>query len=139
MPSSTATTSPRSRRSTPARVDGGVIYHLLVPRSSKTKEISGDTELHYFRSGDPGAFVSLSSGGVLKSSETATGTTVLRFITGAAGQVLQKGTSFEYPVASDVAANPALVPLRDLQPPAVNPSDLNAEKVSDLMTTDGLL
>ena len=47
----------------------------------------------------------------------------LRFITGKAGQeVLQKGTSFEYPVASDVPANPALVPLADLQAPAVNPS-----------------
>ena len=124
------------------QVDGGVIYHYYWFRDqAKTKEISGDTELHYFRNGDPGAFVSLSGGGVLKSSKKQQqAQQFLRFITGTAGQeVLQKGTSFEYPVASDVAANPALVPLRDLQPPAVNPSDLNAEKVSDLMTTDGLL
>ena len=53
--------------------------------------------------------------------------------------MLQKGTSFEYPVASDVAANPALVPLRDLQPPVINPSDLETQQVSDLMTKAGLL
>ena len=123
-------------------VDGGVIYHYYWFRDqAKTKEISGNTELHYLGNGDPGAFLSLSGGGVLKSSEKQQqAQQFLRFITGNAGQeVLQKGTSFEYPVASDVAANPALVPLRDLQPPVINPSDLDAQKVSDLMTKDGLL
>ena len=122
-------------------VDGGVIYHYYWFRDqAKTKEISGNTELHYFRNGDPGAFLSLSGGGVLKSSKKQQqAQQFLRFITGKAGQeVLQKGTSFEYPVASDVPANPALVPLRDLQPPAINPSDLEAQKVSDLMTKDWL-
>ena len=123
-------------------VDGGVIYHYYWFRDqAKTKEISGNTELHYLGNGDPGAFLSLSGGGVLKSSEKQQqAQQFLRFITGNAGQeVLQKGTSFEYPVASDVAANPALVPLRDLQPPVINPSDLDAQKVSDLITKDGLL
>ena len=123
-------------------VDGGVIYHYYWFRDqAKTKEISGNTELHYFRNGDPGAFLSLSGGGVLKSSEKQQqAQQFLRFITGKAGQeVLQKGTSFEYPVASDVAANPALVPLRDLQPPVINPSDLETQQVSDLMTKAGLL
>lgn len=64
----------------------------------------------------------------------------LTFITSKAGQeVLEKGTSFEYPVASSVPANPALVPLVDLQAPAVNPSNLDAQKVTDLMTKAGLL
>ena len=123
-------------------VDGGVIYHYYWFRDqAKTKEISGNTELHYFRNGDPGAFLSLSGGGVLKSSEKQQqAQQFLRFITGKGGQeVLQKGTSFEYPVASDVAANPALVPLRDLQPPVINPSDLETQQVSDLMTKAGLL
>ena len=95
-------------------VDGGVIYHYYWFRDqAKTKEISGNTALHYFRNEDPGAFVSLSGGGVLKSSKKQDqAQQFLRFITGKAGQeVLEKGTSFEYPVASDVPANPALVPL----------------------------
>jgi iron(III) transport system substrate-binding protein len=123
-------------------VDGGVIYHYYWFRDqAKTKEMSGNTALHYFRNQDPGAFVSLSGGGVLKSSKKSQqAQQFIRFITGKAGQeVLEKGDSFEYPVASGVPANPALVPLTDLQAPAVDPSTLDARKVSDLMTKAGLL
>ncbi|MEV0674474.1 iron ABC transporter substrate-binding protein [Mycobacterium sp. NPDC050441] len=124
------------------QVDGGIIYHYYWFRDqSKTKEISGNTALHYFKNEDPGAFVSLSGGGVLKSSKKQDqAQQFLRFITGKAGQeVLRNGTSFEYPVASGVAANPALPPLDSLQAPAVNPSNLDAAKVTDLMTKAGLL
>jgi iron(III) transport system substrate-binding protein len=123
-------------------VDGGVIYHYYWFRDqAKTKEMSGNTALYYFKNQDPGAFVSLSGGGVLKSSKKADkAQQFVRFITGKAGQeVLQKGDSFEYPVASGVPANPALVPLADLQAPVVDPSTLDAQKVSDLMTKAGLL
>jgi iron(III) transport system substrate-binding protein len=123
-------------------VDGGVIYHYYWFRDqSKTKEMSGNTALHYFKNQDPGAFVSLSGGGVLASSDKQDqAQQFIRFVTGKAGQeVLEKGTSFEYPVASGVPANPALPPLDSLQAPAVDPSTLDAQKVSDLMTKDGLL
>ena len=123
-------------------VDGGIIYHYYWFRDqANTKEGSGNTELHYFKNQDPGAFVSLSGGGVLKSSKKAQqAQQFLRFITGKAGQeVLEKGDSFEYTVASGVPANPALVPLNDLQAPVVDPSTLDAQKVSDLMTKGGLL
>lgn len=123
-------------------VDGGVIYHYYWFRDqAKTKEMSGNTTLHYFRNQDSGAFVSLSGGGVLKSSKKQQqAQQLIRFITGKTGQeVLEKGDSFEYPVGSGVPANPALVPLTDLQAPAVDPSTLDAQKVSDLMTKAGLL
>jgi iron(III) transport system substrate-binding protein len=123
-------------------VDGGVIYHYYWFRDqAKTKEMSGNTALHYFKNQDPGAFVSLSGGGVLKSSKKADkAQQFLKFITGKAGQeVLSKGDSFEYPVASGVPANPALVPLADLQAPVVDPTTLDAQKVTDLMTKAGLL
>jgi iron(III) transport system substrate-binding protein len=124
------------------QIDGGIIYHYYWFRDqSKVKEMSGNTALHYFRNQDPGAFVSLSGGGVLKSSKKREqAQQFLAFITSKAGQeVLEKGTSFEYPVASDVPANPALPPLAGLQAPTVDPSTLNAQQVSDLMTTAGLL
>jgi iron(III) transport system substrate-binding protein len=124
------------------QVDGGVIYHYYWFRDQAgTKEISGNTALHYFRNQDPGAFVSISGGGILQSSKKKDqAQKFLTFITGKAGQeVLQKGTSFEYPVASGVPANPALEPLADLQAPTVNPSDLDAAKVTDLMTKASLL
>lgn len=124
------------------QVDGGIIYHYYWFRDqAKTKDISANTALHYFRNQDPGAFISISGGGVLNSSKKKDqAQQFLRFITSKAGQeVLQKGTSFEYSVGSDVAANPALPALDTLQAPKVNPSDLNAAKVTDLMTAAGLL
>ncbi|EHB45326.1 extracellular solute-binding protein family 1 [Mycolicibacterium rhodesiae JS60] len=123
-------------------IAGGVIYHYYWYRDqSKTKEMSANTALHYFGNQDPGAFLSLSGGGVLKSStKQDKAQQFLTFITGKTGQqVLEKGTSFEYPVASGVPANPALVPLDQLDPPTVDPSTLNAKQVSDLMTQAGLL
>ncbi|MGV0581549.1 iron ABC transporter substrate-binding protein [Mycolicibacterium elephantis] len=123
-------------------VDGGIIYHYYWYRDqSKTKEISGNTALHYFKNQDPGAFVSLSGGGVLASSDKQDqAQQFIRFITSRAGQeVLEKGTSFEYPVASGVPANPALPPLDSLQAPDVDPSTLNEQKVTELMTKAGLL
>jgi iron(III) transport system substrate-binding protein len=123
-------------------VDGGIIYHYYWFRDqAKTKEGSGNTALHFFKNQDPGAFVSLSGGGVLKSSKKAEqAQQFITFVTGKAGQeVLEKGTSFEYPVASGVPANPALPPLDSLQAPKVDPSTLDAQKVTDLMTKAGLL
>ena len=123
-------------------VDGGVIYHYYWFRDQAgTKEMSGNTALHYFRNEDPGAFVSISGGGILDSSKKKDqAQKFLAFVTSKAGQeVLENGTSFEYPVASDVPANKALVPLDELQAPTVNPSDLNSQKVTDLMTKAGLL
>jgi iron(III) transport system substrate-binding protein len=64
----------------------------------------------------------------------------LRFITGVAGQeILQTGTSFEYAIASGVAANPALVPLAELEAPTIDPSLLDSALTSELMTEAGIL
>ena len=123
-------------------IDGGIIYHYYWFRDqANTKEGSGNTELHYFKNDDPGAFVSLSGGGVLKSSKKADqAQQFIKFVTGKTGQeVLEKGTSFEYPVASGVPANPALPQLDSLQAPKVDPSTLDAQTVTDLMTKAGLL
>ncbi|AWK70214.1 iron ABC transporter substrate-binding protein [Rhodococcus oxybenzonivorans] len=123
-------------------IPGGVIYHYYwFGDQAKTGENSNNVALHYFRNQDPGAFVSVSGGGVLKSSPNQDAAQqFLKFVTGKSGQeVLQTGTSFEYTVASDVPANPELVPLADLQAPAVDPAKLNSPKVTELMTEAGLL
>jgi len=123
-------------------LDGGIIYHYYWYRDqAETKENSANTALHYFKNQDPGAFISVSGGGVLASStKKDQAQQFIRFVTGRAGQeVLEKGTSFEYPVASGVPANPALPPLDSLQAPNIDPSTLNAQQVSDMMTQAGLL
>jgi len=123
-------------------VPAGVIYHYYWFRDQAgTKENSSNTKLHYFKNQDPGAFVSTSGGGVLRSGKNqAAGQAFLKFITGKTGQqILQTGTSYEYPVASDVEPNPALPTLASLAAPTIDPSTLNSSRVTDLMTRVGLI
>jgi iron(III) transport system substrate-binding protein len=123
-------------------VDAALIYHYYYyGDQAKTGENSNKVTPYFFKNQDPGAFVSISGGGVLKTSKNAAAAQAfLKFITGKKGQeVLQKGTSFEYAIASDVPANDKLVPLKELQAPTVDPAKLNSQKVTDLMTKAGLL
>ncbi|SEE80597.1 iron(III) transport system substrate-binding protein [Arthrobacter alpinus] len=123
-------------------IEGAVIYHYYwFGDQNKTGENSKNVGLHYFKNQDPGAFVSVSGGGVLASStHQDSAAKFLEFVTGKGGQgILQTGTSFEYPVGSDVPANDKLVPLTELQAPAVDAAKLNSSKVTELMTAAGLL
>lgn len=123
-------------------VDAALIYHYYYyGDQAKTGENSSKVTPYYFKNQDPGAFLSVSGGGVLKTSKNAEAAQAfLKFITGKKGQeVLQKGTSFEYAIASDVPANEKLVPVAELQAPTVDPAKLNSEKVTELMTKAGLL
>lgn len=123
-------------------IDGGVIYHYYwFGDQAKTGENSGNVGLHYFKNQDPGAFVSVSGGGVLASSKhPKEAQAFLKWVTGKGGQdVLKNGTSYEYAVGKDAQSNPKLVPLADLQAPKVDPAKLNSKKVIDLMTQAGLL
>ncbi len=123
-------------------VDGAIIYHYYYfGDQAKTGENSNNVSLEYFKNQDPGAFVSISGGGVLASSKhQAQAQQFLKYVTGKAGQtILQTGGSFEYPVASDVPANDKLTPLVDLDAPKIDPAKLNSQKVSELMTSAGLL
>ncbi len=124
------------------QVEGAVIYHYYYfGDQAKTGENSKNVGLHYFRNQDPGAFVSISGGGVLASSKhQQQAQAFLKWITGKGGQdVLKNGDSFEYAVGAGAASNPKLVPLADLQAPKVEPSSLNSKAVTDLMTQAGLL
>jgi iron(III) transport system substrate-binding protein len=123
-------------------IEGGVIYHYYYfGDQAKTGENSKNVALHYFKNQDPGAFVSISGGGVLASSKhPKEAQAFLKWVTGKGGQeVLKNGTSFEYAVGKGVDSNPKLVPLADLQAPKVDPTTLNSKTVTDLMTAAGLL
>jgi iron(III) transport system substrate-binding protein len=123
-------------------IDGGVIYHYyFFGDRAKTGENSNNVELHYFRNEDPGAFVSISGGGVLASSKhPKEAQAFIKWVTGKGGQdVLKNGTSFEYAVGKDTESNSALVPLKELDAPKVEPANLNSKKVTDLMMAAGLL
>ncbi|PQP00488.1 iron ABC transporter substrate-binding protein [Pseudomonas frederiksbergensis] len=124
------------------QIDSGVIYHYYsFVDQSKTGENSKNTSLNYFKHKDPGAFVSLSGGGVLASSQhKEQAQAFLKWITGKDGQaILKTGNSFEYAVGKNAESNPKLVPLQQLDAPAVDVSKLDSKKAVELMTQAGLL
>jgi iron(III) transport system substrate-binding protein len=124
------------------QVEGAVIYHYyFFGDQANTGENSQNIALHYFRNQDPGAFVSISGAGVLASSKQQTqAMAFVKWITGPKGQeMLKTADIYEYAVGAGVASSPKLVPLAELQAPAVEPAKLNSKKVTDLMTAAGLL
>lgn len=124
------------------QVDSGVIYHYYsFVDQSKTGENSKNTQLHYFKHQDPGAFVSISGAGVLASSKhKEEAQAFLKWITGKDGQaILKDGNSFEYAVGQGAQSNPKLTPLAQLDAPKVDASKLNSKKAVELMTEAGLL
>ena len=123
-------------------IEGAVIYqYYYFGDQARTGENTNNTALHYFRNRDPGAFVSVSGGGVLASTKhAAQAQAFLKWITGKGGQaILRDGDSFEYAVGVGAESNPKLVPLAELEPPTVDPSKLNGKKVIELMMQAGLL
>ena len=120
----------------------GIMYHYYWYRDQAgDKQGSQKTALHYFGGKDPGAFVSLSAGGVLASSDMSEAAQqFLAYATGPEGQqVLVDSGSMEYAVGKGIASDPALPPLDSLQAPAVDGSALNSDKVLSLMTDVGIL
>ena len=123
-------------------IEGAVIYHYYYfGDQARTGENSNNTAMHYFRNRDPGAFVSVSGGGVLASSKhAAQAQAFLKWVTGKGGQdILRTGNAYEYAVGVGAESNPKLVPLAELEAPTVDPSKLNGKKVIELMMQAGLL
>jgi iron(III) transport system substrate-binding protein len=120
----------------------GIMYHYYWYRDQAgDKQGSAHTALHYFGHQDPGAFVSLSAGGVLASSDMPDeAQQFLAYVTSPAGQqVLVDSGSMEYAVGTGVASDPALPPLDALDAPPVDPFTLNSDEVVSLMTDAGIL
>ena len=120
----------------------GIMYHYYWYRDQAgDRQGSANTQLHYFGGEDPGAFVSLSAGGVLASSDMPEqAQKFLEYVTGPKGQqALVDSGSMEYAVGTGVESDPALPPLDKLEAPAVNVSTLNSDKVIALMTDVGIL
>ncbi len=124
------------------QVDAGIIYHYYWYRDQEESGASSDnTALHYFGDQDPGAFLSISGAGVLKSSDhPKEAQEFVRYLSGVKGQTaLAESYALEYPLNPDVPANPAIKPLAELEPPEVEPSGLNGPVVIELMQQAGLL
>ena len=120
----------------------GIEYHYYWYRDqAESGENSDNTRLYFFGNQDPGAFLSISGAGVLKSSDhAADAEKFVEFLTSTEGQQdLADSYALEYPLNPAVSLDPPVKPLSELQPPTVGISDLDGQKVVDLMTEAGFL
>ncbi len=123
-------------------IPAGIIYHYYwFQDRAESGANSKNTELYFFPNRDPGAFLSISGIGALKSSKNPNeAQALLRFMTGKGGQqALATSTALEYTLNPAVPANPKLKPFNELNPPEVDVAKLNGPQVIDLMQQVGLL
>jgi len=123
-------------------IASGVIYHYYWYKDqAESGAESNNVKLQYFGNQDPGAFLSVSGAGVIKSSKhQAQAQQLVTFLNGPAGQkILADSKALEYPIGNGATANKALKPLTELSPPTVDVAGLNGPKVVELMQQAGLL
>ena len=123
-------------------IQSGVIYHYYWYKDqAESGANSNNVQLHFFGNQDPGAFLSISGAGVIKSSKhQAEAQQLVKYLNSPAGQqVLADSKALEYPIGNGATANKALKPLSELSPPTVDVTTLNGPKVVELMQQAGLL
>ncbi len=122
--------------------DAGVIYHYYWYRDQEEAgENSDDSKLHFFGRKDPGAFLSVSGAGVLASSDDRTDAQkFVDFLVSEDGQkVIADSYALEYTLNPNVDLGRDVKPLSELDPPAVDVSDLNGPEVVEMMQEAGFL
>jgi len=123
-------------------VQSGVIYHYYWYKDqAESGANSKNVKQLFFGNQDPGAFLSISGAGVIKSSKhQAEAQQLVKYLNSPAGQqVLADSKALEYPIGNGATANKALKPLSELSPPTVDVTTLNGPKVVELMQQAGLL
>lgn len=122
--------------------DTGIIYHYYWYRDrAEAGQNSKDAALHFFGDQDPGAFVSVSGAGVLKSStKKADAQRFVDFLVSKAGQqALANSYALEYPLNPGVSLKPTVKPFSELDPPTVDVTKLNGPRVIKLLREADLL
>lgn len=96
---------------------------------------------HYFLNGDVGGLVNVAGIGIVASSTKQTAALeFVKFLLSAAGQQYFVDRTFEYPMAAGVDAYAELPAFDDLNPPAIDLSDLSSiEATQQLLEEVGLL
>jgi iron(III) transport system substrate-binding protein len=123
-------------------IDSGVIYHYYWYKDqAESGANSKNVKLYFFGKKDPGAFLSISGAGIIKSSKHQTeAQQLVEYLNGPSGQkVLADSAALEYPIGNGAPANKVLKPLTQLDPPTVPVASLNGPKVVALMQQAGLL
>ncbi|MFZ1994320.1 MAG: extracellular solute-binding protein [Solirubrobacteraceae bacterium] len=123
--------------------DMGLINHYYFFRiRSQAGAGSFHAKLAWFRPRDPGFVEDISAAGALKSApHPAAAQKFLAFLVSTAGQnVIAHSASYEYPLVSGVAPNPALPPVRTLAPNPITAAEIGAgTDARDLLRQAGLI
>lgn len=108
-------------------------YYWFRTRAATTSHTL-PSKLLYLGHKDPGALVSISGAGVLKSApDPKAAQEFLAYITSPAGQkVIAKSKSFEYPLNKKVSPNPQLKPFSTIDPPDLSRAKLGAGQAKSL-------
>lgn len=120
----------------------GIIYHYYWDRDQEESgENSNNSKLYFFGNADPGAFVSTSGAGVLANGDHLTDAEMfVDYLTSAEGQkIIADSYALEYTLNPEVPLGREVKPFAELEPPAVGVSDLDSQKVVQLMQDAGLL
>ena len=91
------------------------------------------SRIHHFRPGDVGGLINVSGAAVLKSSRhPADAQHFLAFLVSPPAQKMlaRSDIDFEYPLARGVAANPALKPFSELDPPNISVAALGDDRLA---------
>lgn len=120
---------------------GLVNHYYLYEKIAKEGADAVVAVNQYLAPGDPGGLVNVAGAGVLASSDNADAAlALLRYLVGEAGQTYFAETTFEYPLLAGVAPQAELPTLDELQPPALDLSDLDTlAETQELLADVGLL
>ena len=102
-----------------------------------------DSKIYHFKGGDIGGLIDVSGAAVLKSSKNqAAAQEFLAFLASQKAQEMLGASDidYEYPLRPGVAPNAKLTPFKDLQPPAINVSQLGDDQAAgQLLQQAGLI
>ncbi len=121
-------------------VDVGFVNHYYLLRALQENPQFPASNFHT-RNSDPGALMMVSGVGMLASSENQDATLKLvAFLLSEVGQQYFASQTFEYPVVRGVTTDPTLVPLSEIDAPAIKLSELaDLEGTLDLLRDAGVL
>ena len=102
-----------------------------------------DSKVYHFKGGDIGGLVNISGAAVLKSSKNqADAQKFLAFLVSPTAQEMlgKSEIDYEYPLRAGIPPNAKLTPFKDLQPPAINASQLgDDQEAGALLQQAGLI
>jgi iron(III) transport system substrate-binding protein len=122
-------------------IDVGFVNHYYIYEVAAE---DGDIPVanHFFADGDPGALVNAAGVAILASSDNVEeAETFADYLTGEEGQTFFAEDTFEYPVVDGYEPSQDLVPLDEIEAPAIDLSDLSGtlEPALQLLAEVGLL